>query len=464
MRTLFWGWLLCLVWYGSGFASSARMRLEELLAEQAWREAAVGVEVISVADGRRLYSHRAEELFIPASNMKLLTTAAALVRLGGGYTFRTEIYGDSPLAEGRLAGNIYIKGYGDPALVYEELWKLARYLAGLGLREVTGDVVADESFFDKVRYGRGWPKRNKDRWYEAPVGALSFNFNTLEINVAPGTEVGQPPVVWLNPPLDSFVVVNQAQTAASGGRLEVELAEGRLLIRGSISRKARPKTFWRAVSQPAEYTAQAFAYYLKLAGIKLRGRVRRGMVPPSARLIHTHKSKPLALIVRGLNKFSNNFTAEQLLKTLGAEAYGPPGTADKGLRAVREFLRDIGVATERLVLVDGSGFSYDNRLSPRAIVQVLTYMYREFPVAAEYLASLSVAGVDGTLKRRMPEIKGWVRAKTGRIRKAVALSGYLATRSRQVLAFSILVNNFTTSIEKIQQLQDRLCRILIEEF
>ncbi len=452
--------------YGISHASQPgelKSKIDKLIQSKALKQADVAIEVYSISRGERIYSHNAEKALMPASNMKLLTTATALKQLGAGYSFPTLVAADTGLRQGIVAGNLYIKGFGDPFLVYEEMWKLTHHLAMMGLSEVKGDVVADDSYFDDQRWGADW-KISGNRWYEAQIGALSFNFNTIEVNVMPGEASGKPLIAWLNPATSYVKLVNRGSTVAKGNRRPgvdqvLENGQHKIIVSGNMGLSAKTRTAWRTVRNPTLYTATVFRDYLQQEGVKIDGTVRSGKVPTTAHELYTHKSKPLALVIRGLNKMSNNFTAEQILKTIGAEEKGSPGTAEKGLEVVRSFLSTIGVSEQGLRLVDGSGLSRGNRLTPKAIIQVLVYMYNDFSLRPEYLASLAVAGVDGTMGDRLnnSSAKGMLRAKTGRIHGVAALSGYIATKEGEILAFSMLMNNFKTGIENVQKLQDRIC-------
>jgi D-alanyl-D-alanine carboxypeptidase/D-alanyl-D-alanine-endopeptidase (penicillin-binding protein 4) len=444
-----------------------KSRIDKLIQSPPLKQAQVAIEVFSISRRERLYAYHPDKALIPASNLKLLTTAAALTRLGPDYRFRTLIATDSPPKQGVVEGNLYIKGFGDPFLVYEEMWKLTHHLAMKGLKQIKGDIIADDSYFDEERWGRGWQIKG-NRWYEAQIGALSFNFNTIEVHIEPGEQPGSPLIAWLNPSTSYVRLVNRGRTSAKvSHRLRVKQVlednQHRIIISGQLAPTAKPRTVWRTVTNPTLYTAVVFGDYLMQEGVRVEGGVRRGRVPDKAYRFYIHRSKPLALIIRGLNKMSNNFTAEQILKTLGAQVKGTPGTAEKGLEVVKKFLKTIGVKLEDLRLVDGSGLSRDNRLTPRAINRVLVHMYQDFSRRPEYLASLAVAGVDGTFKDRLGNstARGMIRAKTGRIRGVAALSGYLATKQNEILAFSMLMNNFKTSIEQVQRIQDKICLELV---
>lgn len=442
-------------------------QIRQLLKSSPLKKAKVGIQVVSLSDGKTIFVHNPELPLIPASNMKILTTVAALARLGTDYRFKTGVYSDNKIRQGKLSGNLYFKGFGDPFLVWEEVVKIARYIHGLGLRQLEGDIVADESFLDSKRYGNGWEKEQHAYWYNAPLGALSVNFNTVEVNIAPGLAKGDPLKIWLNPATSFFKLENKGVTSKRNQKLQLAYVRRKnkptLLVKGYMPVGRSPHTFYRSIDDPPIYAATVFKDLLELWGVKVKGRVRVGNTPANADKLYIHESKPLTLILRGLNKYSNNFTAELVLKTLGAETKGIPGTAEKGIEVVKEVLTSLRIDHSKLTMVGGSGLSRKNQLTAKAICEVLIAIHHNFKWQPEFMASLPLAGVDGTLERRMNGngTMRHVRAKTGRIKKVAALSGYLNTKDKETWAFSMLMNDFDTTIEQVQAIQDKLCRLMI---
>ena len=324
---------------------------------------------------------------------------------------------------------------------------LARRLKLRGVRRVKGDLVADDSFFDARRYGRGWRVGGSIRPYLAPHGALSLNFSLVSVLVAPGERPGDPAQVLLEPPSRALRLESRVKTAR-GERRRVALGRrrvrGRDVVRvsGRVSVGEEMRTRRVPVTDPTAFAAGAVAAEFERQGIVLEGRVRRAATPPGARLLARNLSPPLGEVVRGLNKHSNNFVAEQILKTLGAETYGAPGTSEKGLRAVRDFLVSVGVAAKDFELADGSGLSRMSRVSPRALVALLEAAHNDFRLRPEFTASLAVFGVDGTVRKRRGgrAASRRVRVKTGMLRGVHAFSGYAAAENGEILAFSVLVN------------------------
>lgn len=448
--------------------STLAEKINKILSAPTMKGVETGILVARPEDGAEIFSLNPDKSLIPASNMKLLTTACALVRLKPEYRFKTIIYGDTPILQGKIKGNLYIKGFGDPFLVNEEMWRLVSNLHGIGLREVTGDIIADDSFFDAERWVKGWGNHRTSRWYHAEISALSFNFNTIAINLLGAARPGLPPLVWTDPPQSSYVKIeNLAQTLKKRKKkINVERINAKekdiFRITGTLAVNSRSKTFYRTIRDATRYSAVSFADFLKRENITFNGKVKSGQVPSQAVEIYTWKSKSLGNIISGLNQFSNNFIAECILKTMGAEILGSPGTTEKGLEVMRKFLVETGTDIKSLVLDDGSGLSRRNRLSARTLVQTLIHMYKKFEYCPEYIASLATYGVNGTLKKRNGAPVRFVRAKTGRINGVLALSGYIG-KGKEILAFSMLMNNIRKKNRMVEKIQDTICRAIWEE-
>ncbi|WP_242356710.1 D-alanyl-D-alanine carboxypeptidase/D-alanyl-D-alanine-endopeptidase [Anaeromyxobacter sp. SG64] len=423
--------------------------LDSIVQGSALAGARAGVLVADVTSGDVLYAREADVLLNPASNVKLVTSAAALARLGPGYRFATEFLVDAPSARSPQVRTLYVRGRGDPTLVTERLWAIAGELAHLGIRRV-GDVVLDDGWFDAERYGPGYDQEEGDRSYLAPTGALSLNWNAVAVYVGPGAGRGQKGRVELEPQSPFFEVVNRTRTVGPRGRrhvtVESSLAGGRqrIVISGPVPAGSRVQPVWRRVDDPPRYLGHTLARLLELRGVKVMGAIHTGAVPRGAKLVHVATSDTLAEIVRRLNKNSNNFVAEQLVKTLGAEAKGAPGSWPKGIEAVGEFLATLGVPRGAYVMKNGSGLNDTNRFSARQLVTLLRAMWARFPLQAEYVTSLPVAGRDGTIRWRMDgtAADGHLRAKTGTLENVTSLSGYVETAGRRTLAFAVIVNDY----------------------
>jgi serine-type D-Ala-D-Ala carboxypeptidase/endopeptidase (penicillin-binding protein 4) len=432
---------------GSGSTRPLAAAISQVVSGPALSSARVGVLVTSLDTGQEIYASGADELLNPASNVKLFTASAALARLGPEFRFDTEIFVDD--RPGAAARTLYLRGKGDPSITNERLWAMAGDLAHLGLRNLK-ELVVDDGYFDLVREGPGFEQEFGDRSYLAPVGALSLNFNSVAIHVAPGGREGQQGRVELEPPSPFLILENHTLTVKASARRRVTLhstAEGerqRIAVEARLPLGGRSQVFYRKIDDPPLYFGHSLKRLLELRGVSV-AKVRRGAVPADSRLLLVVQSEELGDIVRKLLKTSNNFVAEQILKTLGAEAGGVPGTWPKGVEAVEAFLAELGLARGTYLMKNGSGLNDANRFSARQTVALLREMWRRFPVMAEFVSALPVAGRDGTIRWRMEgtEAAGRLRAKTGSLESVASLSGYVETRGNERLAFAILVNDYT---------------------
>lgn len=424
--------------------------LLQVLQREPLQRSRVGVYLESMEEGSPVFAHNADELLNPASNVKLVTAAAALVTLGPEYRFETEFLVEPELdAEGRTKA-LYVRGKGDPTLTTERLYAIVAELAHSGLREVE-TLVLDDTWFDAERTPAGYDQEDSDRAYMAPTGALSLNWNSVAVYLRPGS--GGKGVVEMEPPSDYFVVENQLTT---GGRLGRRFSvtskpadksgdKQKIVVRGQVPGDQRGAvSVWKKIDNPAAYFGYTFKAMLGQRGVKVK-KLKYGQVPPRARLLHVAQSDTFDVVLKRLNKLSSNFVAEQLLKVMGAEVGGAPGSFAKGLEVVESFLeREVGIGRGTYVMRNGSGLNDANRFSATQLARLLRHMYRRFPLSPEYLSSLGIAGKDGTLRYRFDgtEAAGRLRAKTGTLESVSALSGYVEAAGGEKFLFSMMVNDY----------------------
>jgi len=425
--------------------ASLSQSLDAFLRTPALRGARVGVVVEDLATGERLAAHLPDADLVPASNQKLLISAAALERWGPAHRFETPVLVEGELADGVLDGTLWIVGQGDPSLVSETLWKLAEEVRLAGIREIKGGIGVDASRFDALRFHPDWEPVSS-RAYYAPVAALSANYSSFRVDVVPGEKVGAPVQLRLAPSLPYFRGAADAVTLSGGGQLVLDvdvLPDGSgesVRVSGAVSAGKPTSTYWRAVALPERYAAAVLRAQLEGQGVRVAPRVRVGPAPAEAHELLRFPGEPLALQVRLLEKFSNNFVAEQLTKMLGAEVYGPPGTWEKGTQALAAWLQSAGIRDPELVIADGSGLSPRNRIAPATLVAVIRHAAARFDLAPEYLSALPIGGREGTLEDRMGGGTIQIRAKTGHLRRVAALSGIVPAPNGTTRVFSILVN------------------------
>lgn len=434
------------------------------------------VEVVSLKTGETLYEKNSRTAMIPASNMKLFTTAAALFYLGPDFTVKTSFYFDGNLdKQGVLHGNLIIYGRGDPNIsgrftdtpttIFETI---AESLKASGLRTIDGDIVGDDSYFDGEYYGP-WPAEESYKWYAARVSALSFNDNCIDLYVSPGKSPGARAHV-VQSPKTSYVRVSNKVTTTSKKNNEAWISPLHggtgILVGGKISSGKEVQELWFPVQSPPLYTSTVFKETLERAGIKVTGTARRvgddhaSEVPYGAKPIYEHTSLPLSESIKVINKRSQNLHAELLLKQLGLHKGSGP-TFDGGVQVVRDFVRKIGIDSKDIAIHDASGLSRSNRLSAHAIAQLLQIMY-ESKWSNAFRDSLAVAGVDKSLEKMVRSVpEGSVQAKTGSLKNVLSLSGF-ADGKTETLAFSIIVNGFEEETSRIRHARDRICAELIQ--
>jgi D-alanyl-D-alanine carboxypeptidase/D-alanyl-D-alanine-endopeptidase (penicillin-binding protein 4) len=433
-----------------------KARLDEFGSQFGLAGSKVGVEVVEFESGQVLYSRNERAPLNAASNVKLVTSAAALSRLGPEYRWRTVVYGPTLSggrqfsAGGELAGDLYLRGAGDPTLTTEGLSALAMALSGQGLKRVRGGLVIDASAFEGGSLGPGYDQKNETAAYRAPSSAASLNSNAVLVTVIPGPKAGAPARITVDPPSPYFSITGRIITAGLTGpaipMVETSELEGqtRITLSGRIRVGSEPRPFLRRVVHPELFLGHTFREILKHYGISIDKPLRLGTVPAEGyRTLATHDSPSLAVVLHDLNKRSSNFAAEQVLRTLGGEVVGRPGSWDKGLEAVARHLEALGIPRNSYRMNNGSGLYDSNRFTAEQLVTVMRAALRDFRIGSEYLASLSVAGIDGTLGQRMGGTPAhrYVRAKTGTLANVSSLSGVVGAPGEKPLLFSLLVND-----------------------
>ncbi len=438
-------------------------QLQDMLAAPAVATAKLGVHVRRLDDGKDLFGHQPDASLIPASNMKIVSSAAALATLGPDYRFRTVVYA-SPDYAGTVNGDLVVYGDGDPSIVPERLWYLANRIYYAGLRDVRGNIVIDDSYFTGPRLANGWEQDRSSAAYMAPMGAVSLGFNAMLVHILPAASSSTPARVLLDPP-SSYATVEGSIETVSRGRSYVNVDivpsgdRSAVRVSGRVNLRDGGRAFFRRIDNPPLFFGDTLKAALEQLGVKVRGKVKLGLVPEGAEKLVTLTSPRLSEIVNTVNKNSNNFMAEQVALATGGAVLGAPASWDKAQAAIERFLeQDVGLQPGTYQVRNGSGLHDVNRMSPRQMVQILEHMYRLPRVFPEFQTSLAVAGGSGTLSERMSKTDAahLLRAKTGTLSISSALSGYVTARSGETVAFSVLVNDYTSPISEIWHVQDSL--------
>ncbi len=444
-----------------------KSKIESIIPSRKFPALEASIVIASLEKNEIIYSQNADKLMIPASVNKVLTAFTALKVLGPSASFKTQVYANQPIRDGVLMGDIFIKGGGDPSLVSERMWMMVNDLMRLGIKKISGNIVGDATYFDSETTPKSRPDYLTDQAYNAPVGALSFNFNTATIYVTPGAAAKTPPAVYVDPENSYIDVVNQASTGSSSSResisvSRIEHVKGDLgdtvLLRGSIPSGSKEIRFYRNIVNPTLYAAHMFKEFLNRRQVEVGGTIKEGAVPSGAKLLLEFESLPMWHVVWGMNKFSNNFVADQIVKKLGAEKFGPPGTLDKGIATIQTEMEKLGMTKTSYTIVDGSGLTRKSRISAQNIYRVLYAAYKDFSLYPEFVASLGVAGTTGTMRRRFlsSSAEDLLRAKTGTLDGVAALAGYTPTIDGEMLAFVILLNDPAKKYGKMSNWVDQI--------
>jgi serine-type D-Ala-D-Ala carboxypeptidase/endopeptidase (penicillin-binding protein 4) len=434
-----------------------------ILSDTIFHSTHAGIKVLSLDSGTVFYEHDSKALMNPASNIKLVTSAAALSLLDTGYQFKTSVFVDESTANGGTVQNIYLKGYGNPNLSTSDLDSLAFTVRQFGIQYIQGNIIVDDSFFDDNYWGAGWSWDDESDPDAPYINALSVNKNCIRINIISDSNTVS---VFLDPNTDFVTVFNKAVIVLDSIRTPLKIRRltlnnvNTIVIEGDIfpwSQRSQNLSLRR----PEFYAGTLFKQSLRTAGISVSGDIISDVVPDGIQEI-AHIYQPIEKVIETMNKPSDNLSAENTLKVIGALGIGIPGSAKNGVFIENRFLSDLGMDTTKFSLADGSGTSRYNLLSADQIVQFLAAMSKQPRLFPKFYNSLPIAGIDGTIADRMSNypVACNLRAKTGTLIGASCLSGYVRTLDGEMLAFALMMQNFVSSSYEYRLAQDRICSLL----
>jgi len=451
---------------------SIKEKLDNLLSNNFFESTLASVDVYDLTGKQAIYQKNNKYLMHPASNMKILTSAAGLFFLGPDYNFETSLFYKGEIEDGILNGDIYIVGGFDPDFSIYDLDYFVKAIDSLGIREINGNLYADISRMDTKFWGEGW-MWDDDPSTDAPyLSSLNINLNSVDVFLL-GTDVGKNAQVILNPYTEYFEIFNETTVSLDEdnsyyitrdwmNRKNTIMAAGKIKKRSNITGEEVPVSL--SVYRPDLYFLTLFKEILERKKIKVKGSVDNFWLRYDVIHLRTF-SRPFAEVIKRVNKVSSNLNAEMVLYAMAEKYYGKPATSKNGIKVINNLISMAGMNPEKYRLVDGSGLSHYNLVSAELMVAVLKHMYYEEPELHQVLVeSFPIAGVDGTLGRRMGEsvAENKVRAKTGTISGVSALSGYITSKSGNLLAFSILMQNFVNNTSTARSFQDEICKILAE--
>lgn len=468
--------------------------MESEINDARFANAFIGIEIKSVKTGESLFHQNESRNFLPASNLKLVTTAAALGTLGPDFRYTTKLFTDGEIHRGVLKGNLIIRGSGDPTFgspsmfpdkdptsIFEQ-W--ADSLEKLGIEKIEGAIVADPNYFTDDPFPEGWAVEDMPFYFATASSGLSFADNAVSVSVTPGLRSGSKALYETTPETEFFTLDNAAvtheakMTNKSTGKdssvttvylpsntIKVTRSSGEntISIVGSIDRGATGVHEQLSVENPPLYAATVFREMLEYRGFTITGgtlaasELDEKIDYEEAQTLFQYRSPPMSEIIKTINKKSQNFYSEQIIRTIGKEMLGK-GNWDAGIVGVKNYLFSLGIDADRIALHDGSGLSRMNLISPSDIVSLLRAMQRQQKIFPAFDSSLPIMGVDGTLSERLKGSGAMsnVHAKTGFLTGIRCLSGYVRTKDDELLAFSFMINNYTIPTREINDLQDAL--------
>ncbi len=431
----------------------------------------IGIRIQDMADGNIAYEVNPNRLLTPASTFKLFTSVASLLYFGPSYRFLTHVSTDAKnIQQGMIKGNLYFKFSGDPSLTYNDLENMVIGLSERGITTVQGNIYLDDTAFKKSNIGLGWMSKDLARCYSAPVNAMNLDHNCLSFKLKPANQIGhiadiEPKQLSIFTPIQNNVVTKGNGTRSCGVRISSN-NKNIYTLKGCVNDKSRGQKIEIAISDVDRYVTDMLAFALHQHRIRVTGHIGDiAKVKKKNRIIVRHYSAPLWQLNGKMIKNSDNLYAESFLKNLGAHYFKTRGDWDNGAQALSRILKDmahVNMATARLV--GGSGLSRYALVTPKQMSELLYFAYRNFFIEPELMMALPIAGQDGTLQRRLKDsvVLGKIRAKTGTMVGVSSLSGYVFTNKKHLLSFVIIVNGFSDSVRRYTQLEDDICRKLVQ--
>lgn len=420
-------------------------RINQIIQNSSFTPSSTSVYAVSLSNGETIVDINGDILQNPASCSKVVTAAAALEALGPNYRFHTRFATDKFNEDNGTLNNLYIWSNGDPFLVSEIIWRMINNLTGLGVSGINGNIIIDDSFFD----GAWFPKKEieDDRAYNTKTSAFSVNFNSVGIWVSPGN--GSEKVITTAVPKTDYIKIINKTSIGNKYALNITKTNGNtegetFIVSGEIPASMKPKLFYRTVENSIAYASSIFKEVVYQNNILFTGKILNGRTPGDALEILSEESKPISDTIKDMLKFSSNFAAEQLTKHLGAVKKGAPGTTEKGIAVLKNYMNSLGIPESAYTLENGSGLSDKSKLSAKQLVTILSSVHKNFKIGPDFTAALSILGVDGTMQKwRGPsQLNGNLRAKTGSLNNVASLAGYLNKGNGEVVAFAIIANGF----------------------
>ncbi len=427
------------------FSNQLKTRFESIIKSHRLKESQIGIYVLDKDSQSELLNIHGLQKRKAASLSKLVTTMSFLKKYPPEAKVMTQLFAAGKVTDGALDGSLYLKGGGDPAFVSESMWNLVNNFSRSEIKKIKGDIYIDDKLFDDTPFDESRQSKRVDRAYDAPVSAMSFNWNSVNIYVRPGTK-GSPAKIFMDPE-NEYTEISGKVNTVDGSSQNIQVSK-RVLdnkevfsFSGSIGVNAAEAVIYKNINRPYLWVGYQLKSFLAQRGIGFIGKISRAKTPDSANLIAEVSSKSPAAMLIDMNKFSNNFVAEMLAKLIATQD-GKVGTIAGSMKIMNQYLQDLDPSHKEFQFINPSGLTHDNELSPRLVVKIISELTSTNEYSPEFLSSLPIAGIDGTLKKRMKnsEVKGAVRAKTGLLNGVVGLAGVAKPDHGHEKIFAFIAN------------------------
>lgn len=427
-----------------------------------------GLVIKDLSTGHLDYTLNPDARKIPASLTKILVAGAVLDTFPPHHTFKTQLLLNKDRVEkGALYGPLYLKGFGDPSFTSERMWYLVNEFMRENIQQIKGDILVDDSLFDSIRRENGRLPAQTDRAYDAPVGALSFNWNVINVFLRPGQQRGAGLNVYLDPIASPINLVNRGRTGGKRSTATVKSTPlkatsqnsnqiNKVTISGRIPLKSREKVFYRKITHPEIWTGENLKAFLKQRGVIVQGHVKRGLVPSHVKVVASSPGATVTHLVSLMMKHSSNFIAEMLTKQLSLSNGAKVGNLTQGLQVIYSHIESLGLEPKDFRISNVAGLSRRNRFQPTALAKLLKIYHSHFQHSYEFVASLPISGQDGTLKSRMKNanVNGKLRAKSGQINGVIGLAGYVQVKTGDTKVFVAIYNGKKENYQVIPFIDD----------
>jgi D-alanyl-D-alanine carboxypeptidase/D-alanyl-D-alanine-endopeptidase (penicillin-binding protein 4) len=456
---------------GTAFKKLIHDKIEKIRAKNKIKSEHLGM-IISSGEGdneKIIFESSPDKKMIPASITKIATAAVTLKKIPPGQKIKTSLWRDGEIENGVLKGNLILKGGGDPSFVSENLWYLVNAFTRSEIKIIEGNILVDDSLFDSIRFDPSRQEERVDRAYDAPTGAMSFNWNSVNIFVRPAEKGGELAKVFIDPENEYIRLINKVKTVEKGtADISVDRDPDKegpgdvIIVKGVIPKNSNEVTVFKNITNPDLWSGYNLKSFLKQRNIQVKGNVKAQKINPQAILVAESESKGIEQILGDMNKFSNNYVAEMLAKNIGAQIK-TPGSIKVAMDEISSYLISLGAQKNDFELLNPSGLTRDNKVTARVLWRVLNDMKNQFAFHSEFMTSLPIAGIDGTLKKRMKGTPGerLVRAKTGFLTNVVSLAGYLSKADGTIMTFVFMFNGQEDEA-KVKQFYDSICLSLID--